>query len=202
MHAPQAPGLYGLLAEFDNPQSLVNAADAARRKGYKVMEGYSPFPVEGLREALGKPRTLMPILVFCGGLTGCLTAFLLETLTSGGHPREWDAFIPNWFNYRLNIAGRPFFSWQAFVPPMFELTVLFSAFTSLFGMILLNGLPRPHHPLFEVKEFERASSDRLATGSSASRASVPPARTITAPGQVVSVLYTRSTPRMASAAAM
>ncbi|MFM7110608.1 MAG: DUF3341 domain-containing protein, partial [Planctomycetota bacterium] len=72
-----------------------------------------------------------------------------------------DAFIPNWFNYRLNIAGRPFFSWQAFVPPMFELTVLFSAFTSLFGMILLNGLPRPHHPLFEVKEFERASSDRF-----------------------------------------
>lgn len=161
MHAPQAPGLYGLLAEFDNPQSLVNAADAARRQGYKVMEGYSPFPVEGLREALGKPRTILPVIVFCGGLTGCMTAFLLETLTSGGHPREWDAFIPNWFNYRLNIAGRPFFSWQAFVPPMFELTVLFSAFTSLFGMILMNGLPRPHHPLFEVKEFERASSDRF-----------------------------------------
>ena len=160
MHAPE-PTLFGLLAEFDTPQALVDAANAARVKGFKVMDGYSPFPVEGLREALGKPRTLMPVLIFCGGLTGCFTAFVLQTFTSGGHPTEWDAYVPQWFNYRLNIAGRPFCSWPAFVPAMFELTILFSAFTALFGMLLLNGYPRLHHPLFEVKEFLRASSDRF-----------------------------------------
>jgi len=153
----------GLLAEFDNPQALVEAADKARREGFKRMEGYSPFPVEGLREALGQPRTRMPILIFLGGITGTMTGFLLQTLTSGGLPPEWDQWIPfnQWFSYRLNIAGRPFFSWQAFVPPMFEMTILFASFAAVFGMLARNGYPCLHHPLFEVPEFSRASVDRF-----------------------------------------
>lgn len=161
--APATKTPYGLLAEFDSPQALVDAADRARREGFVNMEGYSPFPVEGLREALGQKRTLMPVAIFLGGITGTLTGFLLQTLTSGGLPREWDQYIPlnQWFNYRLNIAGRPFFSWQAFVPPMFELTILFAAFTAVFGMLAINGYPRLHHPLFNVPEFGRASVDRF-----------------------------------------
>ena len=133
--APAKMASFGLLAEFDNPQALVDAADRARREGFVKMEGYSPFPVEGLREALGQKRTLMPVAIFFGGITGTISGFLLQTLTSGGLPAEWDAWIPfnQWFSYRLNIAGRPFFSWQAFV----------------------------NHPLFEVPEFGRASVDRF-----------------------------------------
>jgi len=161
--APAKMASFGLLAEFDNPQALVDAADRARREGFVKMEGYSPFPVAGLREALGQKRTLMPVAIFFGGITGTITGFMLQTLTSGGLPAEWDAWIPfnQWFSYRLNIAGRPFFSWQAFVPPMFELTILFAAFTAVFGMLAINGYPRLNHPLFEVPEFGRASVDRF-----------------------------------------
>lgn len=164
-------GLFGLLAEFDTTQGVLDAATAVRREGFTKAEAYSPFPVEGLWEEIGHKRSWLPVLVFLGGLTGAFCGFCLQTFTAGGHPSTWDSTIDSTvvtlsgnlvsFNYRMNIAGRPFFSWPAFIPPIFECTILFSAFTSLFGMLLLNGYPRPHHPLFNNLKFERASSDRF-----------------------------------------
>lgn len=164
-------GLFGLLAEFETTQAVLDAATAVRQEGFTKVEAYSPFPVEGLWEEIGHKRSWLPVLVFIGGLTGAICGFLLQTLTSGGHPSSWDSTLDNAvgglsanlisFNYRLNIAGRPFFSWPAFIPPIFEMTILFSAFTALFGMLLLNGLPLPHHPLFNNPKFERASNDRF-----------------------------------------
>jgi hypothetical protein len=167
----EKPGLFGLLAEFETTQAVFDAANAVRKEGFTKVEAYSPFPVEGLWEAVGHKRTWLPVLVFIGGLTGATCAFFLQTLTAGAHPDSLDPLIDGTvstltgnmlsFNYRMNIAGRPFFSWPAFIPPIFELTILFSAFTALFGMLILNGYPLPHHPLFNNKKFERASSDRF-----------------------------------------
>lgn len=160
MEAPK-PKLYGLVAQFNTPTEIVEAAQKARDAGYKKMEAYSPFPVEDLHEAVGFKRTKLPILVFFGGMVGFLTAFSLETFTSGGAPSFLDPFIPDWFKYPMNIGGRPLNSWIAFIPPEFELTVLFSAFTTVFGMLLLNGYPRLYHPLFNVPAFSRASTDKF-----------------------------------------
>ncbi len=164
-------GLFGLLAEFDTTQGVLDAATACRQEGFTKAEAYSPFPVEGLWEEIGHKRSWLPVLIFCGGLTGATCGFLLQTLTAGGHPSSMDPLLDNVvgglsgnlvsFNYRMNIAGRPFFSWPAFIPPIFEMTILFSAFTALFGMLLLNGYPQPHHPLFNNLKFERASNDRF-----------------------------------------
>lgn len=155
------PKIFGLLAEFNTPTEIVNAATKARDAGYKRMEAYSPFPVEDLHEAVGFKRTILPVLVFLGGLTGFLTAWSLQTFTSGGAPSFIAPFLPDWFNYPMNIAGRPLNSWPAFIPPEFELTVLFSSFTAVFGMLLLNGYPRLYHPLFNVPGFSAASTDKF-----------------------------------------
>lgn len=155
------PKIFGLLAEFNTPTEIVGAATKARDAGYKRMEAYSPFPVEDLHEAVGFKRTKLPVLVFLGGLTGFFTAWSLETFTSGGAPSFIAPFLPDWFNYPMNIAGRPLNSWPAFIPPEFELTVLFSAFTAVFGMLLLNGYPRLYHPLFNVPGFSAVSTDKF-----------------------------------------
>ncbi len=137
---------YGLLAEFDDAESLVEAARHVRDAGYKSMDAYTPFPVEGLADALGFRRTRLPLLVLCGGILGGLAGFSLSYYCAA-------------IAYPMNIGGRPLNSWPAFIPVTFEMTILIAALTVVLGMLGLNGLPRPHHPLFAVPQFTRASRD-------------------------------------------
>jgi len=142
------PRLYGLLAEFDNPTDLTRAAEAAHREGYRRMEAYSPFPIPELPAALGHPRTHLPLLVLLGGVAGCLGGYFFQVWASTSA-------------YRLNVGGRPYNSWPSFIPVTFEMTVLVAALTAVLGMLIRNGLPRPHHPLFNVPRFSQASRDRF-----------------------------------------
>ncbi len=143
-----APRLYGILAEFDSPTSLTHAAHAAHEAGYRRMDGYSPFPIEELPEALGKPKTRMAYIVLAGGLFGCFGGYFLQ---------YWCSAV----TYPLNIGGRPFHSWPAFIPVTFECTILGAALAGVFGMLAVNGLPRPHHPLFAMPRFGLATRDRF-----------------------------------------
>lgn len=140
--------VYGLMAEFDDHERVIEAASRAREQGYRRMEAYTPFPVEGLPEALGYQGTAVPLIVLIGGIVGGL----------GGYFMEWYAMA---VDYPINVAGRPFNSWPAFIPITFELTILTAAIAAIVGMLALNRLPRPHHPVFNVPEFERASTDRF-----------------------------------------
>jgi hypothetical protein len=147
-HEVPAPTLYGLMAEFATPTALVEAAERARLEGYRQMDAYSPIPIEELSEALGLRRTRLPILVFAGGLLGGLGGYGLE---------YWTQAIA----YPLNIGGRPYNSWPHYIPVTFEVTILFAAFTAVIAMVVLNGLPMPYHPVFNVPAFARASRDRF-----------------------------------------
>jgi Protein of unknown function (DUF3341) len=142
------PKLYGLAAEFDSATAIVTAARQAREAGYVKVDAYTPFPIHDLDEALRLPRTKLPWIVLGGGLAGMLTGFGLQ---------YWASAI----EYPLNIGGRPYASWPAFVIPAYELTILFAGLTTAIAMILLNGLPRPYHPMFNVPTFSSASVDRF-----------------------------------------
>jgi hypothetical protein len=139
---------YGLAAEFDSAQALMAAADTARIAGFKRMDAYSPFPIEELPEALGQQPTKLPLIVLIGGFLGGLGGFLLQYWTSV-------------YAYPLNIGGKPLNSWPAFIPVTFECTVLGASLSAVFGMLGLNGLPLPYHPLFHLESFARASQDRF-----------------------------------------
>lgn len=143
----EAPTLYGLLAEFGSADELVAACKRVKSAGYEKVEAYSPLPLPEVGHALGH-TTKLSSLIFCGGLTGALTGFGLQTYITV-------------FDYPLNIGGRPHFSWPSFLVITFEMTVLFSALTAVIGMIALNGLPQPYHPLFNSQAFERASRNRF-----------------------------------------
>lgn len=146
--APEAPKVYGMIAEFESPDLLLEAAEKARSAGYKKMEGYSPFPVHGLAEVIGCNDNRIPWIIFAGGIAGAVAGMALQ---------YYVAVI----DYPLNVGGRPKFSWPHFVPVTFEATVLLAAFGAVFGMFALNGLPRPHHPVFNAPAFLRASQDRF-----------------------------------------
>lgn len=144
----RVPTLYGLIAEFDKPGQLVAAAERARKEGYRKMDAYAPFPVEGLADALGFRRTRVPLIALIGGLTGCIGGYYMQ---------YWIAKI----DYPLNVGGRPLNSWPAFIPVTFELTVLGAALFAVLGMLALNGLPMPHHPVFNAPRFALATRDRF-----------------------------------------
>jgi hypothetical protein len=143
-----APRLYGLMAEFDNPNLLVAATRRAHVEGYRKMDAYTPFPIEELHEALGVHHTKVPLIVLIGGLVG----------GTGGYAMQyWISAIA----YPLNIGGRPLHSWPSFIPVTFETTVLFAALAAVFGMLAMNGLPMPYHPVFNAPRFAMASRDRF-----------------------------------------
>ena len=138
------PAVYGLLAEFQQPEQLLAAAERAHAEGFRRMDAYTPFPVHGLSDAIGFHKTRLPFIVLCGGILGCLGGFFLQYYYRVHH-------------YPMNIGGRPHFSWPAFIIIMFECTILAAALSAVLGMLALNGLPEPYHPLFNVPQFELAS---------------------------------------------
>ena len=140
--------LYGVMAQFDNPSHLVAAARETYAAGYRQINGYSPFPIEALDEAIGFKRTTLPLIVFAGGLLGGLGGFFMQ---------YWMGVI----DYPIIVGGKPFNSWPAFIPITFECTVLAAAFAAVLGMLALNKLPQPYHPVFNVDAFTRASTDRF-----------------------------------------
>jgi ActD protein len=140
--------IHGLMAEFDDPSSLVAATESARRAGYRCMDAYSPFPIEELHEALGAHHTRLPLIVLIGGLCGGIGGYALQ---------YWSSVMA----YPLNIGGKPLHSWPAFIPVTFECTILVAALSAVLGMLALNGLPQPYHPVFNVPRFALASRNRF-----------------------------------------
>jgi hypothetical protein len=140
--------LYGLMAEFESPTAVVEAAHKSYQAGYRRMDAYSPYPIEELNEALGIKQTRLPLIVLIGGLLGC----------AGGYGLcYWVSAVV----YPLNVGGRPLNSWPAFIPVTFECTILLAAFAAVLGMLALNGLPQPYHPVFNVPRFELATRNHF-----------------------------------------
>lgn len=153
-HAAHDPSLaaaseiYGVLGEFPSAEALIDAAHNVREAGYTKTDAYAPLPIRGLAEALGFHRTRLPLIVLLGGILGGVGGYLMQ---------YWMMAV----DYPMNIGGRPAHSWPSFIPVTFELTILGAALSAVFGMLALNGLPRPHHPLFNVPEFSLASQNRF-----------------------------------------
>ena len=144
----KASHLYGVMAEFEDPNALIAATQRAHQAGYRRMDAYSPYPIEELHEALGARHTRLPLIVLIGGLCGCIGGYWLQ---------YWVATMA----YPLNIGGKPFHSWPAFIPITFECTILVAALSAVLGMLALNGLPMPYHPVFNVSRFALASRNRF-----------------------------------------
>jgi hypothetical protein len=143
---PPRPPLYGLLAEFETGDALVAATRAAHAAGYRRMDAYSPYPLEDLAEALGFRENRIPLVVGLGGVAGAVGGYGLQVFL-------------NVINYPLNVGGRPLHSWPSFIPITFETTILGAALAAIFGLLALNGLPMPYHPVFNVQRFLDASRD-------------------------------------------
>ena len=149
MHTePTSQPLYGVMAEYESGQALVDAARTTMAQGFTKVEAYTPVPIEELNDIIHKKRTILPKLVLTGGLTGMATGFGLQ---------YWASVI----EYPMNVGGRPMASWTSFIVPSYELTILFASLTAAIGMALLSGLPRPYHPVFNVERFSLASSDKF-----------------------------------------
>ena len=147
-HTPQKHPLYGVMAEFEGPNELVHAARETYGAGYRRINGYSPYPIEELWEAIGFTHSKLPLIVFIGGLLGGIGGFLMQ---------YYIAVI----DYPLNVGGKPYNSWPAFIPITFECTVLVAAFSAVLGMLVLNKLPQPYHPVFNAPNFAMATNDRF-----------------------------------------
>lgn len=139
--------LYGVMAEYATPEALLDGIRAAKHAGYKDLDAYTPYPIEHVWEEIGHHRSKVPLIVLVGGILGCIGGFALQ---------YWASAI----EYPLNIGGRPFASWPAFVVPAFECTILAAALSAVVGMLALNGLPMPYHPVFNAPRFQAASQDR------------------------------------------
>ena len=138
--------LYGVMAQFDSPSALVAAARETYAAGYRQINGYSPFPIEELSDAIGFKRTTLPLIVLAGGIIGGVGGFFMQ---------YWMEVI----DYPINVGGKPFNSWPAFIPITFECTVLAAAIAAVFGMLALNKLPQPYHPVFNAPNFALATRD-------------------------------------------
>src|SRR5215472_13670973 len=141
-------GVYGVMAEFDNPGALVSATRAAREHGYRKLDAYSPFPIEELNDVLHLHKNRLPLIVLCGGILGGLTGYLLQ-------------YYVTVIYFPINIAGRPLHSWPAYIIITFEMTILFAAISAVLGLLALCGLPMPYHPTFNVPRFATASRNRF-----------------------------------------
>jgi hypothetical protein len=142
----QAPRLYGVMAQFDNPSALVAAARETYDAGYRRINGYSPFPIEELSDAIGFKRTSLPLIVLIGGIIGAVGGFFMQ---------YWMEVV----DYPIIVGGKPYNSWPAFIPITFECTVLCAAFAAVLGMLALNKLPQPYHPVFNAPNFALATRD-------------------------------------------
>ncbi|MBZ5618773.1 MAG: DUF3341 domain-containing protein [Acidobacteriia bacterium] len=140
--------IYGVIAEFDNPTALVNAARAAREKGYRKLDAYTPFPVEELSDALHLHKNRLPLIVLIGGIVGGILGYLLQYYVTV-------VYFP------INVAGRPLHSWPAYIIITFEMTILLAAISAVLGLLALCGLPMPYHPVFNVPRFALASRNRF-----------------------------------------
>jgi len=140
--------IYGLMAEFENSEDLLGAAQGAREAGYRRLDAFSPFPVEGLADAVGFHSTRVPLICLIGGLIGCVGGFYLQ-------------YWPNVIGYPLNIGGKPYNSWPNFIPITFEMTILCAGLATVLGMLALNGLPTPYHPVFNAPRFEMATRNKF-----------------------------------------
>ena len=147
-HGPAIPERYGLLAEFESPQTLLDAAHAVRKAGYTKTDAFSPMPIHGLAEALGFEESIIPKVVLGAGITGMLAGYGLE---------YWTQVIA----FPQNIGGRPYHAWVAFIPPAYETTILLAALSCFGSLLFLCGFPRPYHPVFNAPRFSMATSDRF-----------------------------------------
>ncbi|HEX2457249.1 MAG TPA: DUF3341 domain-containing protein [Vicinamibacterales bacterium] len=141
----QKATLYGLMAEFENPTALIAAARRTQAEGYRRYDSYSPYPIHELFDAMECKDRRVAFMVLCGGIVGGLTGFGFESWVSA-------------VDYPINVGGRPFISWPMFIPVTFELTILFAALSAMAAWVMLNGLPRPYHPVFNVERFRSKGS--------------------------------------------
>jgi hypothetical protein len=142
------PPVYGLMAEFSSAEALIEAAHQVHAAGYEKVDAFTPYPIEAVSEALALPRSKVPLIVLLGGLLGGFGGYMLQ---------YWSQVI----RYPMIIGGRPFHSWPAFIVPTFECTILGASLAAVLGTIILNGLPQPYHPVFNVPRFALASRDRF-----------------------------------------
>ena len=140
--------IYGIMAEFDSASDLVAAARKTHEAGYRKIDAYSPFPVEELAEAIGFHKNRVPLVTLIGAIIGGLSGYLMQ---------YWIAAV----DYPINVGGRPFHSWPSFIVVTFEMTILFGGIFAVLGMLALNGLPMPYHPVFNVPRFAMATKDRF-----------------------------------------
>lgn len=155
----QSEELYGLLAEFENPEQIMRAARAVHEAGYEVWDCHTPFPVHGLDKAMGVKPTILPVVVFFCGVIGMSLGFFMQWFTNASSMKAW--FFGMVRGYEYMISGKPMMSLPAWIPVIFEMTVLFSAIATVGLMLVFNGLPRLYHPVFKSKRFARATDDRF-----------------------------------------